>query len=523
MSIAVLKTSVIEKIDSWAEKTPEQPCYEYNGQTLTYHTLKQQSDSVASYLLETIPAAADKHPIVVYGHMSPYMLVSFLACSKAGYAYVPIDVSMPADRILQIINTAKPAMIIATEDLPVDLDQSVHPLISLEKLIMLANSGNEIKELSSSHFVSGDENYYIIFTSGSTGKPKGVQISHDNLVSFTEWILDDFQIGTGKRFLNQAPFSFDLSVMDLYPALLSGGTLVPLDKTISGNLKDLYKTIPELKVDVWVSTPSFADLCLMDPSFNGETVESITHFLFCGEVLTKGTAKALIHRFPSASIYNTYGPTETTVAVTSILINEEIVNMYPSLPLGRIKKDTTLAILNENHEFMPEGKPGEIVLIGPSVSKGYLHDEEKTMKAFFQKDKQLAYRTGDCGLIQDGLLFFRGRLDFQVKLHGYRIELEDIENNLKQVSYIRSCIVVPKVVDGKVDSLVAFVVPNEHGFDKEYKLSAAIKKELADKMPSYMIPRKWVYKKDLPLTINSKIDRKQLTNEVNEWVRPTQQ
>lgn len=472
MSVSFFTTSINERIDEWALKTPNKACYDYNGETLTYHELKEQSDALAVFLLNELDSSA---PILVYGHMAASQIVAFLACSKAGRAYVPIDVSMPADRIKQITKVAQPSIILCTDVFPDDAKTNGISIITSEQLkqITMDHAGQKPDE---SHFVKADDNYYIIFTSGSTGVPKGVQISHNNLVSFTNWILQDFGISEGTRFLNQAPYSFDLSVMDLYPCLLAGGTLVPLDKTISANLKSLYEAIPKLEVNVWVSTPSFVDICLMDPNFNGENNPSITHFLFCGEVLTKESAYTLNTRFPNATVYNTYGPTEATVAVTNVIIDEQNVNKYPSLPLGRIKPDTRLAILDEDGLPVPDGEKGEIVLIGPSVSKGYLNEPEKTDAVFYYDNPFQAYKTGDCGTIIDGMLFFQGRLDFQIKLHGYRIELEDIENNLKEVSYIRSCVVVPKTREGKVDSLVAFVVPSAHEFEKEYKLSAAIKK-----------------------------------------------
>ncbi|MBC1936616.1 D-alanine--poly(phosphoribitol) ligase subunit DltA [Listeria grandensis] len=511
MSVSFFTTSINERIDEWATKTPNKSCYDYQGESLTYRELKEQSDALAVFLMQVL---TDDAPVLVYGHMSASQIVTFLACSKAGRAYVPIDVSMPADRIKQITEVANPSLILCTETLPEEAVTGHNDIVTPEQLHAFIEK-NKGKQPATSQFVKADENYYIIFTSGSTGVPKGVQISHNNLVSFTNWILQDFGISEGERFLNQAPYSFDLSVMDLYPCLLAGGTLVPLDKTISANLKNLYEAIPDLQVNVWVSTPSFVDICLMDANFNGDMNPSITHFLFCGEVLTKETARELIARFPQATVYNTYGPTEATVAVTNVVINAENVDTYPSLPLGRIKPDTKLLIMDEDGVALPDGEKGEIVLVGPSVSKGYLNEPEKTNAVFYADTLFQAYKTGDCGMIIDGMLFFQGRLDFQIKLHGYRIELEDIENNLKEVSYIRSCIVVPKMREGKVDSLVAFVVPFAHDFEKEYKLSAAIKKVLAESMPSYMIPRKWVYKEEFPLTMNGKIDRKMLSSEVN--------
>ncbi|MBC2115112.1 D-alanine--poly(phosphoribitol) ligase subunit DltA [Listeria booriae] len=511
MSVSFFTTSINERIDEWAAKTPNNSCYDYQGEQLSYKELKEQSDALATFLMKELKSDA---PVLVYGHMQAQQIVAFVACSKAGRAYVPIDLSMPADRIKQITEVAQPELILCTEVLEEDAMTAGVGVLAPEELQAVIDNYRG-HEPAPSQCVTADQNYYIIFTSGSTGVPKGVQISHNNLVSFTNWILQDFGIHEGARFLNQAPYSFDLSVMDLYPCLLAGGTLVPLDKTVSANLKSLYETIPTLGINVWVSTPSFVDICLMDANFNGETNPSITHFLFCGEVLTKETARALTTRFPNATVYNTYGPTEATVAVTNVVIDDTNIDTYPSLPLGRIKPDTKLAIMDEDGLPLPEGEKGEIVLIGPSVSKGYLNEPEKTTAVFYADDLFQAYKTGDCGVIIDGMLFFQGRLDFQIKLHGYRIELEDIENNLKEVSYIRSCIVVPKTREGKVDSLVAFVVPSDHDFEKEYKLSAAIKKELAESMPSYMIPRKWVYKTEFPLTMNGKIDRKQLSSEVN--------
>ncbi|MBC1514972.1 D-alanine--poly(phosphoribitol) ligase subunit DltA [Listeria immobilis] len=510
-----MTTSIIERIDAWAENTPNFPCYEYAGTRLSYQELKRQSDALGSYLLKNVTTDKQR-PIIVYGHMSPLMIIAFLGSIKSGRAYVPVDVSMPVERIEQIKKAANPALFICTEALPSNLIISDCPILNPENLVdSLQNHLDETPHPEAC--VKNDDNYYIIYTSGSTGNPKGVQISQNNLVSFSNWILQDFSLEQGLRFLNQAPFSFDLSVMDLYPCLLSGGTLVPLDKTISANLKDLYLEIPVQNLDVWISTPSFAELCLLDANFNQENNPNLTRFLFCGEVLAKKTALELLNRFPDAVIYNTYGPTEATVAVTQVKVTRELLEAYPSLPLGVIKPDMRLHIIDqESGELVPDGQKGEIVLIGASVSKGYLNEPEKTAQVFFDYKGYQAYHTGDAGLIKDGYLFFQGRLDFQIKLHGYRIELEDIENNLKKVSLIHNCAIIPKIKDDKVEMLVAQVIPSTNDFEKEYQLSAAIKKELKKFMPAYMIPRKWIYKTEFPLTMNSKIDRKMLHNEVNK-------
>lgn len=363
--------------------------------------------------------------------------------------------------------------------------------------------------------VSGTDNFYIIFTSGTTGAPKGVQISHDNLMSFVQWVLADFGIKNGMHFLAQAPFSFDLSVFSLYPSLVSGGVLEPLEKATIQNFRELFSVLPQLNLNVWVSTPSFIDICLMEPTFDEEHVPELKIFLFCGEELTKKTAENLLTRFPNAAIYNTYGPTEATVAISSIRINQQLLAHYEKLPIGYVKQDTTVSIAQDGRPA-PLGEVGEIIISGPGVSKGYLNNPEKTAAAFFEKDGVPSYRTGDAGsLTKDGLLLYEGRIDQQIKLHGYRIELGDIQNNLLKDTRIKQAVVIPKYQGSKVQQLVAFIVLEDNNVQPDFKLTKSIKEELAHFVMDYMIPQKFHYVEFLPQTVNGKIDRKKLSAEVN--------
>ncbi|MGY3747722.1 D-alanine--poly(phosphoribitol) ligase subunit DltA [Vagococcus salmoninarum] len=499
--------NIIQTIDQWAINQPEAVCFKDADQSYTYQELKVKSDRLASYLLSQ---EDNTLPVIVYGGLEFEMIVTFLGCSKAGHAYIPIDSQTPADRVKLITEVADYTKIIAWDEWPLATN-------SVEVIERQAGSSILTNQEIAENFkpVKGAENYYIIFTSGTTGVPKGVQISHDNLVSYSQWMLNDFGLSSGLSFLSQAPYSFDLSVMDVYPALLSGGHLVPLKKELINDFKQLFTVLPELSLNVWVSTPSFADICLMDPRFNGDEMASLSHFLFCGEELTHQTGTKLKERFPKARIFNTYGPTEATVAVTELEITAEVLANYPRLPIGRVKADTKIYIMADTGEVLPEGQVGEIVIAGPSVSKGYFNNPEKTAEAFFLYEGQPAYRTGDAGLIQNGILSYQGRLDFQIKLHGYRIELEDIDHHLSEVSYVQQAAVVPKYQEHKVQQLVAYVVANPHDFAKDYQLTKAIKAELKGSVMDYMIPQKFVYVTALPLTQNGKVDRKGLINEVN--------
>lgn len=501
--------NIIEAIDYWGVTDPQRPVYYgADNHLYTYGELKRDSDRIASYLQKNLQGKA---PIVVFGELEFEMLTCFLGATKAGHAYIPIDVHTPNDRVEMILTVAQPAIIFSVAKWPeLTSDAKVIEMNELSAIMQQAGEEQEFQP------VAAAETYYIIFTSGTTGVPKGVQISHTNLLSFVNWELKDFGITEGMRFLSQAPYSFDLSVMDVYPALVSGGSLTPLGKETINDFKKLFTVLPNMAIEVWVSTPSFMDICLMEPTFDGKHVTSLKVFLFCGEELPKATAEQLLARFPNTRIFNTYGPTEATVAISGVEVTEELLQQYSRLPIGYVKEDTAVLIMEGTQE-VANGELGEIIITGPSVSKGYLNNPEKTVLAFFDYHGQAAYRTGDAGKITDeGLLIYDGRIDFQVKLHGYRIELEEVDHHLAAVSFVKQATVVPKYQNNKVQQLVAFVIAEKNDFAKEFQLTKAIKEELGRMVTDYMIPQKFIYVEKLLLTPNGKIDRKGLMNEVNK-------
>ncbi len=507
---------MIEAIEHFAQVQPDFPVYDILGQVHTYGDLKKDSDSLAAQIDRL--GLPDKSPVVVFGGQEYEMLATFVALTKSGHAYIPIDSHSALERVAAIVEVAKPSLIIAINDFP--LADVTAPIFSAEQVQTAFREGASY-ELS--HPVQGDDNYYIIFTSGTTGKPKGVQISHNNLLSFTNWMITDKEFATPERpqMLAQPPYSFDLSVMYWAPTLALGGTLFALPSAVTQDFKQLFETILSLPIAIWTSTPSFADMALLSDDFNSQKLPQLTHFYFDGEELTVKTAQKLRDRFPQARIINAYGPTEATVALSAVAVTDEMLQNCKRLPIGYTKADSPTFVIDEEGQKVPNGQQGEIIVCGPAVSKGYLNNPEKTAEAFFEFEGLPAYHTGDVGSMTDeGLLLYGGRMDFQIKFNGFRIELEDVSQNLNKSKYVESAVAVPRYnKDHKVQNLLAYVILKDgvaEQFEREIDITKAIKEDLQDIMMSYMMPSKFLYRETLPLTPNGKIDIKGLISEVNK-------
>ena len=507
---------MIEAIEHFAQVQPDFPVYDILGQVHTYGDLKKDSDSLAAHIDRL--GLPDKSPVVVFGGQEYEMLATFVALTKSGHAYIPIDSHSALERVAAIVEVAEPSLIIAINDFP--LADVAAPIFSAEQVQTAFREGASY-ELS--HPVQGDDNYYIIFTSGTTGKPKGVQISHNNLLSFTNWMITDKEFATPERpqMLAQPPYSFDLSVMYWAPTLALGGTLFALPSAVTQDFKQLFETILSLPIAIWTSTPSFADMALLSDDFNSQKLPQLTHFYFDGEELTVKTAQKLRDRFPQARIINAYGPTEATVALSAVAVTDEMLQNCKRLPIGYTKADSPTFVIDEEGQKLPNGQQGEIIVCGPAVSKGYLNNPEKTAEAFFEFEGLPAYHTGDVGSLTDeGLLLYGGRMDFQIKFNGFRIELEDVSQNLNKSKYVESAVAVPRYnKDHKVQNLLAYVILKDgvaEQFEREIDITKAIKEDLQDIMMSYMMPSKFLYRETLPLTPNGKIDIKGLISEVNK-------
>ncbi|MDR2977420.1 MAG: D-alanine--poly(phosphoribitol) ligase subunit DltA [Streptococcaceae bacterium] len=490
--------SLLEQILKIAQKYPERIALAEAERDYSYREMFDAISKISEQIRVVNPS---ERPVLIFGKNDFLTLAAMLATNVTGRAYIPVDAHTPFERTEMIYSASKPSLVITT--LP--LTDRFKALFAnrIEVDAQLSDSGlKDFPEIDLSQAVSGTDSNYIIYTSGTTGTPKGVEVSQSNLASFTRWMNHDFEQIEQNRILSQALYSFDLSIFSLYPSLTTGGSLISLSRDETTNFKLLFERLNSTIVNTWVSTPSFVDICLLDPSFTQERHPELQQFIFCGEELTMKTAEKLLAAFPSASVFNTYGPTEATGAISSIKITPEVLAKNERLPIGYAKPGVDLRIM-EN----------EIIIVGDSVAKGYYENPDKAVtQAFFEIEGKPAYHTGDAGSISDdGLLRYQGRIDFQVKFNGFRIELQDIEANLQALSSVEGAVVLPQYNEQhKVTALVAFIKTNRTFTDKaeERTFTKEIRKELSKTIMDYMMPTKYVYQKEFPLNQNGKVDRK---------------
>lgn len=495
---------ILQAIEGHAAAHPHQVAHRSAAGSLTWGELWHRSGNLACHLHTELGDA--RRPVVVHAHKQSGALVAMLACVRAGVPYVPLDDSIAPGRLTATLTAAHTALVVAVSPLPDGIDLPVG--CAVLDATGLADASLREAVPDAAWATAASDTWYIIFTSGSTGEPKGVQISADNLASFVTW-LAGLLPGGHHVFLNQAPWSFDLSVMDTWVSLATGGTLVSLDRDQIARPAALLDALRTSGVTTWVSTPSFADLCLALDAFTADLVD-IRTFLFCGETLPAATASALLERFGGAEVINTYGPTEATVAVTHVAITPSVLQAHPVLPVGRPKPGCTLTIRDADGADVAPGTSGEIWIHGDTVSAGYLGRPDLTAVAFAPDRGAPTYRTGDLGRLVDGMLFFEGRADHQIKLHGYRIELGDIEAQLARLDAVDAVVVLPRGPAGALTHLEAVVRLADAEAPRSLTTTLALRRRLGELLPAYMIPKTFTYVDAFPRTTNGKVDRRAL-------------
>ena len=508
---------VLEKIKEYA-KTNYTAAVSRDG-NLSFAELDRRSNAFAYWLLKRFGNSCA--PVMIYGQKERDFLPCMFGALKAGCAYVPVDSAIPRGRAAEIAGDIRPDIVIdfclAEEDAGTEIWREVPFVADKDTIYSILNKPFP-SEISRENWVAGEDTAYILFTSGSTGKPKGVPITAANIECFYRGILPFMGDDAGIIF-DQVSYSFDVSCCSIYAGLACGKTLMSVERELSENLGAMFDFLRGSGLTMWVSTPSFAEICVRAAAFNEALLPNLQTFLFCGEVLTNKLCDELARRFPNAKILNTYGPTEATVLVSAVYITPKQRSDTRPVPIGYPIEGVTLRLEDDNGaEVKADGTPGELLIIGGSVSSGYINRLDLNTQRFFTDSEtgQRGYRTGDICSREEGLYYYQGRRDNQIKLHGYRVEIEDIEIALAKAENISQAVVIPEWQDGKVQYLAAFIqLCCDDGFTS-LKRTIAIKKSLAELLPAYMIPRKFIVVDCFPLNINGKVDRKELQKRLDE-------
>lgn len=413
-------------------------------------------------------------PIVIRGHKQSAFMVALTGALMLRAPFVPVDSVYPEHRLQNILDT---------------LDANV--------LYDAAKDAFQVLRDGPAPVMDEKALCYIMFTSGTTGQPKGVQIGREAVEGLIDWMRLDFDLGPQPVFMNHTVFSFDVSLYDVFGTLALGGSIMMLGRDTAASPLKVAKLIAQHQVTTWVSTPSFAQQQLLNPGFTQSSLPSLRTFLFCGEPLPVPLARTLRKRFPDLPIYNTYGPTEATVATTLLRVEDIHLASDAVMPIGRAKRNSTM--------FCDEG---ELCIAGPHVMRGYINRPDLNESRMFVRNGERGFRTGDLGTeATDGMLFCHGRMDDQIKLNGYRLELLEVDAALSTLPGARAAATVAlRRADGAVARLVAFV-ESGNGEQNLPPDLADWKALLADRLPHYMLPTELLPCERMPVSVNHKIDR----------------
>ena len=440
--------------------------------------------------------------VIIFGEKNVLTYVSIFSVLKAGGTYIPVSPNIPEERLLKIIKIVKPNIIINSKNSKKKIFKKFKKIQFIDNLNYKANF-NENKNHYISNKLKLNKLAYIIFTSGSTGEPKGVKISRESLNNYVNWIVPALKIKNDKSCTQFPDISFDLSVADIFATLCGGGTLIPA----YNKYYEMYpaRFIEDFKITHLVCVPSYIDLMINSGDLNSKTMRSLESIFFCGEPLMKYHVNSIFNAKKRIKIMNAYGPTEATCSCTyKILTNSNFKkSVYTSMSIGKPIPGTRIILKKNNKENKSEG---EIFIRSKQVGDGYINKDANHNKFFF-KNKFREFKTGDYAIKKGGDLYFKNRIDNQIKIKGHRIELDEINHNLEKMGFKKVISIVSR------DKIYSFISNN-----KVFKKKIIINK-LSKFLPNYMMPNEYFFIKRFPLTKNKKIDTLSLLKNLKKYQR----
>ncbi|MEC0505692.1 non-ribosomal peptide synthetase, partial [Bacillus subtilis] len=479
--------TVHQLFEETAQRHKDRPAVTYNGQSWTYGELNAKANRLARILMDCGISPDDRVGILTKPSLE--MSAAVLGVLKAGAAFVPIDPDYPDQRIEYILQDSGAKLLLKQEGISVPDSFSGDVILLDGSRTILSLPLDENDEENPETAVTAENLAYMIYTSGTTGQPKGVMVEHHALVNLCFWHHDAFSMTAEDRSAKYAGFGFDASIWEMFPTWTIGAELHVIDEAIRLDIVRLNDYFETNGVTI-----TFLPTQLAEQFMELENT-SLRVLLTGGDKLKRAVKKPY-------TLVNNYGPTENTVVATSAEIHPE----EGSLSIGRAIANTRVYILGEGNQVQPEGVAGELCVAGRGLARGYLNREDETAKRFvadpFVPGERM-YRTGDLVKWTGGGIEYIGRIDQQVKVRGYRIELSEIEVQLAQLSEVQDAAVTAVKDKGGNTAIAAYVTPEIADIE-------ALKSALKETLPDYMIPAFWVTLNELPVTANGKVDRKAL-------------
>ena len=486
------------------ENTPDNVALVDEDKSFTYKELNEKSNSLARILVNKGAKPGAVVGIVVERCVET--IVGIIAIIKTGAAYMPIDSDYPLDRVKYMIEDSNAKILLAEKDIINFSELNIDALDLNSKELYMEDISNT--EFNGTIY----EPIYLIYTSGTTGLSKGVMVSNINLVNYTNWIKNKLNLNEKDKTAIVSSLAFDLSYTGFYSAILSGCEIHIIKKELYLNPEFLLDYININNITYLKLTPSlFSVLNNSSKLLNKDYLNSMRYLVLGGEKINIQEVQKFHDKYPHISIMNHYGPTETTIGSISEIIDfTKLQEEKHRCCIGYPIDNTKVYILDKQDNLSPIGVFGEICIAGDGVSKGYINNSELTYEKFIWKQirngiEERIYRTGDYGRrLSNGKIEFLGRIDNQIKVRGFRVELKEIESRIIENEFIKETVVIPREDKEGDKHLCAYLVCH-----KEVAVSE-LRKQLLKKLPEYMVPSYFVQLEKMPLTNNGKLDMKAL-------------
>ena len=488
--------NIVSMFRKQAAKYPDRPAVRFKDETLTYSQIDDISERIANKIRSLGIGGGDVVSILI--PRCAYMVTASLGALKSGAAYQPLDPAYPADRLAFMMADADAKLLIADEELLSKVPEYKGAILLTKDIPDLPNRGRIEKD------PEPNDLFTLLYTSGSTGVPKGVMLEHGNIANFCCWYRDFYKMDEHSRAAAYASYGFDANMMDMYPALTAGACVCIVEEEIRLDLIELEKWFDRLGI-----THSFMTTQIGRQFYSMASPEKLKYLSVGGEKLVPIRPKDTNTRF-----YNGYGPTECTIFTTVMPVKR----IYERVPIGKAISNYKCYVVDENLRRLPPLVPGELLIAGRGVARGYLNRDDLTEKAFIRnpfsndEDYKRAYRSGDVvRLLPNGEIDFIGRNDGQVKVRGFRIELTEVEGVIREFEGVTDATVQAFEDEETGEKYIAAYIVG----DGEINISA-LNDFIIERKPSYMVPSVTMQIPSIPLNQNQKVNKRELPKPVRK-------